>query len=201
SMQLSATRHSSLISRVLTAGGAGASASTPSADASGGETCDGSVEATTKGFGSSALAVVSAAFSGAGRGVLAAATAVDAAGDNTRHGFGSEATTNDFACSRPTVLSMAFSGAATAAATSTVPTTAFATTVACGITAGSVLATGVASWRSTIDFAPAFSMEAATVFPIEVEPKPASQANTQLARPEPARKLIRRCADVANRQG
>src|SRR4029079_9297323 len=129
SMQLSATRHSSLISRVLTAGGAGASASTPSADASGGKTCDGSVEATPKVFGSSALAVVSAAFSGAGRGLLAAATAVDAAGENTRDGIGIEATTKDFVCSRRTVLSMSFSGAATAAATSTVPTAAFATTV------------------------------------------------------------------------
>src|SRR5439155_220294 len=57
-MQISATRHSSLISMVLTAGRAVSGAV---ATSSGGNTCDESVsEATTKGFGSSRLAFVPA---------------------------------------------------------------------------------------------------------------------------------------------
>jgi hypothetical protein len=36
---------------------------------------------------------------------------------------------------------------------------------------------------------------------VEAEPKPASQARTQLTRAKPARTLIRRCAVVANRHG
>src|SRR5437879_1502488 len=209
-MQISATRHSSLISIVLTAGravsdaGSDAVAVAPSEDGpSGGNTCDGSVsEATTKDFGSSTLAVVSATFSGAGSGVLAVALPADgASGEDTCDGSVSEATTKGFGSSRLAVVSVAFRGVASAAvAISTSPMAAFATTVACGMTGGSVLATRVGSWRARIDFAPAFSAEALTRS-MGAEPKPASQAKTQLARARPARMLIRRCAFVAHRHG
>src|SRR5437762_10688171 len=91
-MQISTTRHSSLISMVLTAGTAVSGAV---ATSSGGNTCDGSVcEATTKDFGSSTLAVVSATFSGAGSGVPAVALPAEgASGEDTCDGSGSEATT------------------------------------------------------------------------------------------------------------
>jgi hypothetical protein len=64
----------------------------------------------------------------------------------------------------------------------------------------SVLVRRGGSWRSTIDFVPAFSKEAPMCW-VEAEPKPVSQARTQLARAMPARALIRRCAFVANRHG
>src|SRR5438309_1639605 len=208
-MQISATRHSSLISIVLTAGravtdaGSDAVAVAPSEDGpSGGNTCDGSVsEATTKDFGSSTPAVVSATFSGAGSGVLAVALPADgASGGNTCGGSGCKATTTGFGSSRLAVV-VAFRGVASAAvAISTSPMAAFATTVARGMIGGSVLATRDGSWRATIDFAPAFSAEALTRS-MGAEPKPASQAKTQLARARPARMLIRRCAFVANRHG
>src|SRR5688572_17027979 len=97
-MQISATRHSSLISMVLTAGRALSGAVVTS---SGGNTCDGSVSvATTIGFGSSGLAVVSAAFSGAGSGMLAVAPPADgASGGSTCDESGSEATTKGFGLS------------------------------------------------------------------------------------------------------
>src|SRR5438477_11460035 len=199
-MQISTTRHSSLISMVLTAGTAVSGAV---ATSSGGNTCDGSVsEATTKDFGSSTLAVVSATFSGAGSGVLAVALPAEgASGEDTCDGSLREATAKGFGSSRLAVVSVAFSGADwVAVAISTSPMAAFATAVACGMTGGSVLATRDGSWRATIDFAPAFSREAPMCW-VGAEPKPASQARTQLARARPARVLIRRCALVANRHG
>ena len=60
---------------------------------------------------------------------------------------------------------------------------------------------GGGSWRSTIDFAPALSIEASPVFPLEAKLKPASQARPQLARATPASVFIRRCAFVVNRHG
>src|SRR5258705_3864625 len=203
-MQISATRHSSLISMVLTAGTAVSGAVATSEDSpSGGNTCHESVsEATTKGFGSSRLAVASAAFAGAGSGVLACLPSADSvSGGNTCDESGSEATTKGFGSSRLAVVSVAFCGVASAAvASSTSPMAAFATTVACGMTVGSVLAARDGSWRATIDFAPAFSTEALMCW-VEAEPKPASQARPQLARARPATKLIRRCAFVAKRHG
>src|SRR5439155_15373412 len=196
-MQISATRHSSLISMMLTA------ASGAVATSSGENTCEESVsEATTKDFGSSRLAVVSAAFAGAESGALACAPSADgASGGATCDESGSAATTKGFGSSRPAVTSVAFCGVASGAvAISTSAAAAFATTVACGTAVGSVLATGDGSWRSTIDFAPAFSTDAPMCW-VEAEPKPASQARTQLARARPATELIRRCAVVANRHG
>jgi hypothetical protein len=115
-----------------------------------------------------------------------------AAGGNTCDESGSEATTKVFGSSRLAVVSVAFCGVASAAvAIAALPIAAFTTTVACGMTAGSVLAMRVGSWRSTIDFTPAFSMEAAMCL-VEAEPRLASQARTQLARAKPARALIRR---------
>src|SRR6184192_1965199 len=102
-MQISATRHSSLISMVLTAGTA---ASGAAATSSGENTCDESVsEATAKDFGSSRLAVVSAAaFTGAESGALACAPSADgASGGATCDESGSAATTKGFGSSRPAV--------------------------------------------------------------------------------------------------
>jgi hypothetical protein len=66
---------------------------------------------------------------------------------------------------------------------------ALATTIAFGVAVGAVLTTRDGSRRSGIETARALSMEALT-FPTGVEPKPASHANTQLARAVPARRLI-----------
>jgi hypothetical protein len=195
-MQISATRHSSLISMVVTAGAGSAM------DASGGNTCEESVsEATTKDF-SSTLAVASATFSGAASGVLAVALLADGASSGSVcDESGSEATTKDFCSSRFAALSVAFSGADWVAfASSRLSTAALATTIARGVLVGAVLAMRDGSRRSWIETARAFSTEALT-FPTEAEPKPASQAKTQLARAVPARRLIRRCAFVANRHG
>ena len=146
-------------------------------------------QATTKGFGSSRLAVVSATFSGAGRGVLAEAPSVDAAGDDASDESGSEPR-QKISVIQPTVMSVDF----------------LRHGYGChhiDVTDGGVCYDGRLRhdrWLGARDerltrgvprltSRRAFSMEAATVLPIEVEPKPASQAKTQLARAEPARAL------------
>src|SRR3954468_3541666 len=200
-MQISATRHSSLISMVVTAGRAASGAGSAMVT-SGGNTCEESVsEATTKDF-SSTLAVASATFSGAGSGVLAVALLADgASGGSVCDESGSEATTKGFGSSRLAALSVAFSGEDGAAVTSSrLSAAALATTIVCGVLVSAVLAMRDGSRRSWIETARAFSTEA-LLFPTEAEPKPASQAKTQLARAVPARRLIRRCAFVANRHG
>src|SRR5438552_787262 len=81
-----------------------------------------------------------------------------------------------------------------------------ARTIFCGGSVGAALVMTVGSRRSTMDTALVLSIAAARVFSMEAptclmgaEPKPTSQARTQLARAVPARALIRRCALVANR--
>src|SRR4029079_14001884 len=103
---------------------------------------------------------------------------------------GNDATIKDFGSSRLDALSVALSGEdGVAVASSRLAAWAVATTIACGGAVGAVPATRDGSRRSRTETARAFSTEALT-FPTGVEPKPASHANTQLARAVPARRLI-----------